>query len=119
MKALQSDEYFAKISPEDKHRILANNQLLAKPEIKHADAQGLINQLQKVSLDTWQTKIAALPGQFQAALEEAIKIAEPKAETYTLPKQTLSSEHEIDNYVEELRKALKEIIKKAGSIILK
>jgi len=45
---------------------------LAKPEIKSLDAHGLLMQLQKASLYTWDTKIAALPGQFQSALEDAI-----------------------------------------------
>jgi len=119
MKALQANEYFHHLSPEDKHRILANNQLLAKPEIKTVDAQSLFNQLQKASLDTWQTKIAALSGQFQAALEEAIALSAPKAEMYSLPKRTLHSDAEIDTYIEEIKGELKKLIKKAGSVILK
>jgi hypothetical protein len=119
MKSLQEDVYFSKLTPEQKHIILAKNQLLMKPEIKHADAQALLFQIQKTSLDMWQTKVAALSGQFQSALEEAIALSAPKAELYSLPKQTLNSEAEIDDYVEDLRKELKELIKKAGSVILK
>ena len=119
MADLQSNPYFSKLTPEDKHRILAKYQLLAKPEIKHSDARALLNQLQKVSLDTWNTKIAALSSLFQSALEEAITLSAPKAQIYNLPKNTLNSEKEIDSYVEDLRVKLKELIKSAGSIILK
>ena len=119
MKPLQENEYFSKLTPDDKHRILAKNQLLAKPEIKNVDAQALLNHLQKVSLDTWQTRIAALSGQFQAALEEAITLSAPKAEIYSLPRRTLNSEAEVIAYVEEVKSELNEIIKKAGSVILK
>ena len=119
MKEIQTNEYFAKLATEEQQRILAKNQLLTKAEIKHADAQALINHLHKISLDTWRTKIAALPDQFQSAIDEAISLSAPTAETYSLPKQTLNSEREIDTYVERLRKELKVIIKKAGSVILK
>ena len=119
MKALQANEYFQKLLQEDKHRILAKNQLLPPSEIKPAESQALLNLLQKTSLDTWQTKIAAISGQFQSALEEAILLSAPKAEMYCLPKGTLSSESEIDVYVDELKSELKGLLKKAGSIILK
>ncbi len=72
MADLQANEYFKKLTPEQKQGILAKHQLLVKPEVKVLDAHALINQLQKASLYTWDTKIAALPGQFQSALEDAV-----------------------------------------------
>lgn len=119
MDTLQQSKYFSGLHPDQKHKILVDNQLLAKPEIKHHDAQGLFNQLQKASLETWHTKIAALPGQFQSALEAAIQLSAPKAGLYTLPKQTLNSETEIDEYAERIKTDLKTIIKSSGSVILK
>ncbi len=119
MSELQGNEYFNKLSPEQKHAILSKNQLLHQTEIKKLEPQALLNHLNKLSLDTWQTKIAALSGQFQSALDEAIKLSAPKAEVYNLPKKTLNSEADIDAYVEEVKTEMKEIIRKAGSIILK
>ncbi|WP_439504871.1 BREX system P-loop protein BrxC [Sediminibacterium sp.] len=119
MSDLQSNEYFKKLTPEQKHSILAKHQLLVKPEIKTLDAHTLVNQLQKASLYTWDTKIAALPGQFQSALEDAILLSAPQAKTFSLPRTTISSQAEIDSYVTELKTELEILLKDSSSIILK
>ncbi len=119
MDALQGNEYFSKLTSEQKHTILAKHQLLTKPEIKPLDAHGLLNQLKQASLDMWDTKIAALPGQFQSALEDAIKLSVPEAETFDLPRRTINTKADIEAYVSELRIKLEELIKSGKSIILK
>lgn len=119
MADLQVHEYFKKLTPEQKHSILAKHQLLVKPEIKALDSHALLSQLQKASLYTWDTKIAALPGQFQSALEEAIFLSAPQAKTYSLPRKTISNQAEIDSYVAELKTELETLLKESSSIILK
>ncbi|AEE54504.1 BREX system P-loop protein BrxC [Haliscomenobacter hydrossis] len=119
MAALQANEYVKKLSPEQKHGIWAKHQLLSKQEIKTLDAQGLLYQLQKTSLYNWDTKIAALPGQFQAALEDAILLAAPQAQTYALPRKTISSPADIEAYVTDLKAQLETLLETASSIILK
>jgi hypothetical protein len=79
----------------------------------------LLLNLQKASLEAWQTKIAALPGQFQAAIDEAVKILAPQAKTYELPKRTLSNQADIDKYISEIKKELENLLKESASIILK
>ncbi|MEY5049169.1 MAG: hypothetical protein RLZZ175_2528 [Bacteroidota bacterium] len=116
---LQANEYFKKLTPEQKHSILAKHQLLVKPEIKSLDAYALLNQLQKASLYTWDTKKAALPGQFQSALEDAILLSAPQAKTFSLPRKTISNQAEIDSYVAELKTELETLLKASSSIILK
>ncbi len=119
MDVLQKDEYFSKIAPEQKHRILAKHQLLVKPEVKPLDAAALLSHLQKASLYTWDTKIAALPGQYQAAREDAIALLAPQATTYSLPKSTISNQQDLDNYISDLKAELEELLKNSSSIILK
>jgi len=119
MAALQGNEYFNKLTPDQKHSILAKHQLLAKPEIKTLDAYELLMQLQKASLYIWDTKIAALPGQFQSALEDAIKLSAPQAQTFSLPRTTINSQADIDNYVASLKTELEALLQKSSSIILK
>ncbi len=119
MPELQANPYFSKLTPEQKHTILVNHQLLAKPEIKATDSKGLLNQLQKTSLPAWETRIAALPGQFQSAIEEAVRLTEPKAKDYKLPKRTIKSKEDLDVYLSELRTDLEELLKSGESIILK
>lgn len=119
MTDLQVNEYFKKLTPEEKHPILAKYQLLTKQEIKNLDAHALLNHLNKTSLYNWDTKIAALPGQFQSALEDAIKLAAPQAKTFSLPRKTITSQVDVDTYISELKTELEKMLKEASSIILK
>lgn len=119
MGTLQANEYFSKLAPEQKHAILLKHQLLSKPEIKELDAKSLLNLLNKASLSTWETRIAALSGQFQSALEDAVLLLAPQAITYSLPKKTLTSQAEIECYVIELKAKLEALLKASSSIILK
>jgi len=119
MADLQANVYFSKLTPEQKHTINANHQLLAKPEIKPLDANALLYQLQKASLYTWDTKIAALPGQFQSALDDAIQLSAPQAKTFSLPRRTITSQAEIESYIAELKTELENLLKDSSSIILK
>jgi hypothetical protein len=119
MSALQANPFFSKLTPEQKHSILVKHQLLVKPEIKMLDPHALLNQLNKASLYNWDTKLAALLGQFQSALEEAILLSAPQAKTYSLPRKTISSQGEIDAYVSSLKSDLESLLNSSSSIILK
>lgn len=119
MALLQENEYFKKLTPEHKHTILAKHQLLFKQELRHADASALLNLLTKISLYNWDTKIAALSGQFQSALEDAIALSAPQAKSFYLPRPTISSQQDLDEYLEKLRSSLEDLLKQTNSIILK
>lgn len=119
MAELQANEYFNKLSPDQKHIILVKHQILVKPEIKHLDAIALLNQLHKASLYDWETKIAALPGQFQSALDDAILLSAPQAKTFSLPRRTITSQAEIESYIDVLKTELVNLLKDSSSIILK
>ena len=119
MEELQGNEYFKKLAPEQKHAILQKYQLLSKPEVKELDARGINNELKHTSLNQWQTKISALPEQFRAALEEAMKIAVPDAKSYRMPKQTISNKSELDDYLGKVKKDIQTLLDSGKSVILK
>jgi hypothetical protein len=119
MEVLQANEYFSKLSPEQKHSILAKNQLLTKFETKIHDAFTLAFQLEKTSLENWKTKISALQGQFDSALNEAIELAAPKATSFYLPKRTINNPAELEQYITELKSELESLLVNSSSIILK
>ena len=119
MADLQSNQYFSKLTPEQKHLILAKNQLLQKAEIKSLEAQEMKFELQELSFTNWKTKIAALSSQFQTALEEAIILMSPKAITFSVPRGSISNQADIDAYVANVKKELEELLTLSSSIILK
>jgi hypothetical protein len=119
MAEFQKSDFVKPLSPEQKHPILARNQLVSKPEIKSLDPQSLFFELRQTSLDGWQTKIAALPGQFQTALEEAAQLSAPKAATYAMPRRTITSKLDIEAYVDQVKKELEDLLQSSGSVIIK
>ncbi|MFA5649440.1 MAG: hypothetical protein WC951_14205, partial [Bacteroidales bacterium] len=119
MDELQGNEYFKKLIPEQKHAILQKYQLLSKPEVKELDARGVNNELTYTSLNQWETKISALPEQYRAALEEAMKIAVPDAKSYRLPKQTISNTSELDDYLDKVKQEIQTLLDSGNSVILK
>jgi hypothetical protein len=119
MAELQANVYFVKLTSEQKHIILVRHQILEKPTIKPLDATALLNQLLKASLYVWDTKISALSGQFESALDDAIVLSAPKATTFSLPKRTISNQADVDTYIAELKSELEELLKNSSSIILK
>jgi hypothetical protein len=118
MADLQTNAYFEKLTPEAKHQLLVRHNILHAADVKKQDSSALLNSLRHTSLDAWSTKLSALPSQFQAALAEAVKMAEPKAQTYTLPRKTISTQADLEVYLKDLRKELEEKLATGNSIIL-
>jgi len=93
--------------------------LLAKPEVKELDARQVNNELKNNSLEQWTTKVSALPEQFRAALEEAMKLAVPDAKSFRLPRQTISSKTEMNDYLNKLKQGIEELLDGGNTVILK
>ena len=119
MNELQNNNYFKQLTPEQKHTILQKYQLLAKPEVKELDAGQVNNELKNNSLEQWTTKVSALPEQFRAALEEAMKLAVPDAKSFRLPRQTISNKTEMNDYLNKLKQGIEELLDGGNTVILK
>lgn len=119
MIVLKGSKYFINIKSEQRHQILQKYQLLSKPDLKNLDAQGINNELNHTSLAQWETKIAALPGQFTNALEDAMKITEPKVKSFLLPKLTISNKKELSEYLKKVQLEIEKLLDKDNSVILK
>ncbi len=78
----------------------------------------MLIQLNKISLDAWADKVSALPNKFQNAVDAAIVLCAPKAESFVLPKRTIKNETELNAYLDELRKQIKDLLNN-GDVILK
>ena len=119
MDKLKSNEYFKKLTPEEKHAILVKYHLITKADIISLDSHALNNQLNAASLKYWDTRVAALPGWFQSALDDAITLSAPQAKTYNLPRKTIINQADIDAYLTELKTDLETLLKASSSIILR
>ena len=118
MADLQGNDYFKKLTPEEKHSILLRHQLLGKVESMVLEARMLLDALHQTSLNAWDTKIAALKGQFESALEDAVRLSAPQAASFQFPRRTITSQAELDVYIAEITTELSDLLQTSGSIIL-
>ncbi len=118
MGDLTANTYWQKISPVQQTDILTKYDLNVAHTIDTSDHAKIIASLESISLSAWNDKIAALPGKFQAALEEAIAISAPQAQTYSFAKKTISNLAELDSFLATAKTKIEALLKN-GSVIIK
>ena len=78
----------------------------------------LIKTLKRHPISSWNDKIDALRKRFSKAREMAAKELEPKTQTISLPKRTLKSAEDVEDWIEEVSGLLSES-RSQGPIILR
>ncbi|MBS3903008.1 MAG: BREX system P-loop protein BrxC [Anaplasmataceae bacterium] len=119
LKTLEANTYWQKISKAQQQEILAQFDLLELPTVETASNEKILSSLEKISLPAWADKIGVLPAKFQSALEEAIKLTAPTAETFSVPRKTISNEKELDEYITDVKTQVTKLLKKGNSVIIK
>lgn len=104
--ALHASDSWQKIGEQDRTTIL--NRLGVQKLDKGAvgTEQEVLASLDKISLDTWATKTAALPHQFAEARVQAAKRLEPKTQYIKLDSHTLRSPEDVDAWLAQTRQKL-------------
>jgi len=118
MTQLKANEYWQKLTPEQRNQILRETQLLAKPELKSYNAAELLDQLRQFPITAWNDKVSALQANFRKATDRAIELSAPKARAYFLPRKTIKSNEEMLVYLDELKSEITELLNE-GDVILK
>jgi hypothetical protein len=117
-KELLDNPYWRKLTTEKQQEILTEFDLIKLPTVDTSEHAKMIVSLESISLSAWVDKLAALPGKFQSALDEAIKISAPKAQSFIFPKKTITTQKELDLYITSAKTSLQALLKD-GSIIIK
>ncbi len=107
-KALEADASWQKLSPADRSALLAACKLSELPEPKAGTPEELLSALDATSLAGWTERLHALTSRFAEARKEAAQRVAPKAVVVALPKATLHDEAEVEKWLEEARRVLKE-----------
>ena len=119
LKNLESNAYWKKINGAQQQSILLKYELTDVPGIDVVDQKKILASVERISLSAWGDKLAALPGKFQAALEEAQALAAPTASNYSIPRKTISNEKELDEYVSDVKTQVSKLLKNGNSVIIK
>lgn len=78
----------------------------------------LLAALEVRSLEERRTLIDAMPGRASRARQEAIRLLEPKAVNFAVPKATLRTAEDVDRYIDELREQLKAAVSPETPIVI-
>jgi hypothetical protein len=100
---LRADEAWGKISPEKKHELRAQHDLLPQEAPDLSDPPRVAESLSARGLSEWQSMALALPARVDAALRDAAVELEPKTQTVALPRRTLRSTADLDAWLDEVR----------------
>lgn len=116
-RALEQSDAWQRIGKSDRARIFGELELSQPPNLSVGSEDDVVRALERASLDRWAERRDALQSRFGKALEAAVKLLTPKARKITLQTATLSSESDVDGWIEATRAhLLKEVA--AGPVIL-
>jgi len=118
LKNLESNPYWEKLNDLQQATILSKYDLNEIPKVDVTDQKKMLSSLEQISLSAWTDKLVALPGKFQAALDDAIALSAPEAKTYSFPKKTIKNKQELDQYLDTVTAQLEKLLSK-GTIIIK
>jgi len=112
MQLLEDDENWMKIEQEKRHELLEKNKFLStdKPEIKVASTDEIVQTLQNVNLESFANMTEAMPTKFINIATKAAEILEPEVKTISVSRKTLKTVAEVEAWIQETEKQLKEAI---------
>jgi hypothetical protein len=109
MNRLANDSNWNQLEPEQREQLLALHHLqdADEPMVEVKNSEEVLSTLERLPIDSFNDRIAALPARFSKVLEDAAKILEPEVKTVYIPRRTLKTEEEIDAWVNEVKTQLK------------
>ena len=114
MQRLAGDDNWAKLEPEQRNSLLGAQKLTSgdAPKVEVKGTAEVLGTLSAMSLTGLADRVAAMPGRFVQVLEEAALLCEPKVQFISLPKPTLQSEAEIEQWAKQVGELLKKALAK-------
>jgi hypothetical protein len=106
------DSDWQKLTAKDRTEIETTRGLKAATALDTQSPETILGALESCSLDQWGDRIAALPGRFAAARQDAVLKLQPKAVQVELPHRLLTNEAEVKAWVTEVENLLLEKVAK-------
>ena len=100
---LLADPNWQRLTPEQRHEILAPLGLTKVPEIKVGTDAELVGSLNDMGLQNWRDRCEFLPRRFQDAKLGAAQFFEPKAQRISLPSATIRTEEDLEAWLGQVR----------------
>lgn len=109
--SLEASSLWPKLSASDRSAILGNVGLTPAAPLSVSTDEALVGALDAKSLSSRRAEADAVPGRVQKALEQAAKLLEPKVRAISIERSTLTTEADVDAWLERQKKSLVAAIK--------
>ena len=110
-KRLEESGSWRKIAQHDREAILVRHRIEKFSKGSTGTEREVLESLERISLDGWRTRTAALPQQFADASADADKLVEPKIRHVKIAGATLRNPEEVKAWVETTERDLLEEIR--------
>jgi hypothetical protein len=111
MASLKASSFWPKLSDPNRSSILVSVGLTPDAQLSAPTDEALASVLDTKSLSSRRAEADAVPGRLQKALEQAAKLLEPNVRPVTVERSTLTTEADIDAWLDRQKKALVAAIK--------
>jgi len=110
---LDEDENWRRLEREQKHNLRKTHGLTeqAKPDIRVENTDAVLKTLSATPLAALSDRIAAMPGRYSQLLLDAARFLEPEVQDVRLPRRTLKTITEIDEWLSDAREILVDKLK--------
>ncbi len=115
--SIESDENWCKLDVAKQEELLSRRGLNPPKQPSLNSTDEIIDSLEACSIDQWVDRTAAVHSKFESAREEAAKLLMPKAVRANLPRGTLSSDAEIQAWLQEAEKELQDKLKQGPVLV--
>lgn len=105
-KRLDNAENWRKIKPKERERILAQLHIEKASTGSLGAEREVLESLNRISLDGWRTRIAALPQLFADAHTAADRLVEPEIRHVRLDGATLRTPEDVNSWIENTKQKL-------------
>ncbi|MCY7321803.1 MAG: BREX system P-loop protein BrxC, partial [Phormidesmis sp. CAN_BIN36] len=105
LQRLNQDVNWQQLDPEQQHDIMVQQSLTAKsrPKIDVESPNDVLKTLSKVSLSMFKDRVGAMPGRFDKLGESAARLLAPETQFVQLPRRTLKTAAEIEDWMNEVK----------------
>ncbi len=111
MTSLEASTPWPRLSASDRSSILASVGLAPAAPLSVPSDEALATALEAKSLSSRHAEADAVPGRVQKALEQAAKLIEPKVRLVSIERSTLTTESDVDAWLDRQRTSLVAAIK--------
>ena len=114
---LEAAESWQKIDQSDRDRILTGLHIAKVTKGSTGTEQEVLESVERISLDAWRTRTAALPQLFGDARIQADKLIEPKTHHVKLGSATLRTPEEVNAWATKTEQELLEHLKQGPIVV--